>query len=574
MFIEEKQLKQFIADSGLVSKRDIAESEKEAESKKVSVGEVLVNQGRLSEDDLRKIQSYVLGIPFVDLRSQKIDFDVLSLIPEPIARKNNIIAFKKNAETLEVAMLDTDSLSTIEFIKKKVGLKIFPRLTGSESIKSALVQYQKGLKTEFGDIIRKETLALKSLPKDNPRKLADDVSVIRVVDTLLKHAIVQNASDVHVEPLEKDLLVRYRIDGALHDAMVLPKGAETPIVARIKMLAGLKFDERDLPQDGRFKVEMNDERVSLRVSILPTFYGEKTVLRLLRENVSGFTLEHLGFHGEALEHLHDVAKFSSGMVLVTGPADSGKSTSLYTLLDILNTPDVNVATIEDPVEYQMPRVNQTQVRPEIGLSFSSGLRSLLRQDPDVIMVGEIRDSETASLSAHAAFTGHVLLSALPADSAAGAISGLLSMKVEPFLIASTLSVIINQRLVRKLDESKDRRALSKAELSALGKVVDLDRMLGILRNGRVIGSKDGWDNVMFGSAKATATSDGYKGRIGIHEVLKISGTVKELITRGSSSVEIEERAKKEGMITLLEDGLFAAAQGLTTVEEVLRAVSR
>jgi len=582
MFIEEKQLKEFIADSGLVSKQDIAECEKEAKTKKVSVGEMLVNQGRLSEDDLRKIQAYILGIPFVDLRAQKIDFDVLSLIPEPIARNHNIVAFKKNAETLEVAMLDTDDLSAIEFIKKKVRLKIFPRLTDTESIKSALLQYQKSLKAEFGDLIKKETATLKALSEevgiksqsgDDLKKLAEDLPVIRVVDTLLKHAIIQNASDIHIEPLEKELLVRYRIDGLLHDAMVLPKEAEMSITARIKVLSNLKLDEKRLPQDGRFKVEMNNERVSLRVSILPTFYGEKTVMRLLRESVSGFTLEHLGFHGEALERIHNATKLATGMILATGPTGSGKSTTLYTVLDILNTPDVNISTVEDPVEYQMPRVNQTQVRPDIGFSFASGLRSLVRQDPDIIMVGEIRDNETASLAVNAALTGHLVLSTLHTNSAAGCIPRLLDMKIEPFLLVSTLSVVIGQRLVRRLEDSKERRVLSKAELGALAKVIDLDRMLTILRDEKVIGPKDGWDKVMFGSPKASAESDGYKGRVGIHEVLKMSPAVKELIMKGATSGDIEAQAKREGMITMLEDGIFVAAQGMTTIEEVLRVVS-
>jgi len=583
MYIEEQQLKTFINDSGLVPKKDVAEAEKEAKEKKIGLGEVLVNQGKLSEDDLRKMQAYILGIPFVDLKGQKIDFAVLSLVPEPIARNHNIVAFKKNEGTLEVAMLDTDDLSAIDFIKKKVGAKILPRLTDSDSIKSVLLQYQKSLKAEFGDLIKQETATLKALSEeiggskasgDDLKKLAEDLPVIRIVDTLLKHAIIQGASDIHIEPMEKELLVRYRIDGLLHDAMVLPKEAEMSITARIKVLSNLKLDEKRLPQDGRFKVEMNDEKVSLRVSILPTFYGEKTVMRLLRESVSGFTLEHLGFHGEALERIHNSTKLATGMILATGPTGSGKSTTLYTVLDILNTPDVNISTVEDPVEYQMPRVNQTQVRPDIGFTFASGLRSLVRQDPDIIMVGEIRDNETASLAVNAALTGHLVLSTLHTNSAAGAIPRLMDMKIEPFLLVSTLSVVIGQRLVRRLSESsKDRKPLTKGELGALGKVVDLDRMLTILRNDRVIGPKDGWDKVMFGSPTVTKEDDGYKGRVGIHEVFKMTPTIRELIMKGATSGDIEVQAKKEGMVTMLEDGIFVAAQGLTTIEEVLRVVS-
>jgi type IV pilus assembly protein PilB len=581
MYIEEEQLKSFIADSGLVSKKDIVEAQAEAKAKKTGLGEILVNHGKLSEDDLRKMQAYILGIPFVDLKGQKIDFAVLSLVPEPIARTHNIVAFKKTPDTLEVAMLDTDDLHAIDFIKKKVGSKILPRLTDSDSIKSVLLQYQKSLKAEFGDLIKQETATLKALSEEvgggssegDLKKLAEDLPVVRIVDTLLKHAIIQGASDIHIEPMEKELLVRYRIDGMLHDAMVLPKEAEMSITARIKVLSNLKLDEKRLPQDGRFKVEMNDEKVSLRVSILPTFYGEKTVMRLLRESVSGFTLEHLGFHGEALERIHAATKLATGMILATGPTGSGKSTTLYTVLDILNTPDVNISTVEDPVEYQMPRVNQTQVRPDIGFTFATGLRSLVRQDPDIIMVGEIRDNETASLAVNAALTGHLVLSTLHTNSAAGAIPRLLDMKIEPFLLVSTISVVIGQRLVRRLADSKERRPLTKAELGALAKVVDLNRMLELLRNEKIIGPKDDWDKVMFGQPKAEGDSDGYKGRIGIHEVFKMTPTIKDLIMKGATSAGIEEQAKKEGMVTMLEDGIFSAAQGLTTIEEVLRVVS-
>lgn len=581
MFIEEKELKKFILDSGLVSKKDLGEAEKSAKAKSQTVGDILVSLGKITADDLRKMQAYVLGIPFVDLKGQKIDFDVLSLIPEPIARNHNIVAFKKTPETLEVAMLDTDDLSAVEFVRKKVGLRILPRLTDTDSIRSVLLQYQKSLKAEFGDLIKQETSTLKALSEEvaqetgetDLKKMAEDLPVVRIVDTLLKHAILQNASDIHVEPLEKELLVRYRIDGLLHDAMVLPKNAEASITARIKVLSNLKLDEKRLPQDGRFKVDMNGEKVSFRVSILPTFYGEKTVMRLLREGGGNFTLDHLGFHGENLERIHNATKISTGMILATGPTGSGKSTTLYTVLDILNTPDVNISTVEDPVEYQMPRVNQTQVRPDIGFTFASGLRSLVRQDPDIIMVGEIRDNETASLAVNAALTGHLVLSTLHTNSAAGAIPRLLDMKIEPFLLVSTLAIVIGQRLVRRLDDKRERKALTKAELGALGKVVDLDRMLGLLRAEKIIGPNEGWGDVLFGTPKATGDSDGYKSRLGIHEVLKMSPAVKDLIMKGATSDEIEAQAKKEGMIGMLEDGIFKAAQGFTTIEEVLRVIS-
>jgi type IV pilus assembly protein PilB len=583
MYVPEKQLKDFILDSGFVSKSDFSTAEKEAAETGVNVGLALVHQGKITEGDLRKIQAYILGIPFVDLKGQKIEFEVLSLIPEPIARNHNIVAFKKTSETLEVAMLDTDDLPAIDFIKKKVGLRIVPRLTDNDSIKKTLLQYQKSLKAEFGDLIKKETSTLKALSEElganaqsesDLKKLAEDLPVVRIVETLLKHAILQVASDIHIEPQEKELIVRYRIDGLLHDAMVLPKNAETSITARIKVLSSLKLDEKRLPQDGRFKVELNGEKVSFRVSILPTYYGEKTVMRLLREGGGGFTLEHLGFHGEGLERIHNSTKLATGMILATGPTGSGKSTTLYTVLDILNTPDVNISTIEDPVEYQMPRVNQTQVRPDIGFTFASGIRTLVRQDPDIIMVGEIRDSETASLAVNAALTGHLVLSTLHTNSAAGAIPRLLDMKIEPFLLVSTLSIVIGQRLIRRVADSKEKRKLTKVEIAALGKIIDLDRVIGLLRVEKIIGPKDSWEDIAIAVPRPSPEAeDGYKGRIGIHEVLKMSPSIKELIMKGATSAQIEDQAKKEGMVTMIEDGIFMVAQGKTTIEEVLRVVT-
>ncbi len=584
MHIEETQLKKIIEDFGLVSKADISSAVKESEKTGESIGKILIKNGKITEDDFRRMQAYMLGIPFVDLKGEKLPFEVLSLIPEPIARNHNIIAFKKNKDNLEVAMLDTEDLTAIDFVKKKVGLKILPRLTNNDSIKSALLQYQKSLKAEFGDLIKQDVANIKNIPDatgdesisvGDLKKLADDVPVVRIVDTLLKHAIIQNASDIHIEPMENELLVRYRIDGLLHDAMVLPKNVASSITARIKVLSSLKLDEKRLPQDGRFKIDMDGEKVSFRVSTLPTYYGEKTVMRLLRETVSGFTLEYLGFHGEGLDRIHKALKSSTGMILTTGPTGSGKTTTLYTVLDILNTPDVNISTIEDPVEYQMKRINQTQVKPEIGFTFATGLRTLVRQDPDIIMVGEIRDNETASLAVNAALTGHVVLSTLHTNSAAGAIPRFIDMKVEPFLIVSTVNIIIAQRLIRRLtNTNKEKYFLTKDELEVLGKSVDLDKILKALRDEKIISKGDNWDKVSFyRPKKGVRDADGYSGRIGIHEVLKVTPAIKDIIIKGGTSDDIQKQAEREGMLTMLEDGIFQAVTGATTIEEVLSAAS-
>ncbi len=586
MRLDTKQLKDFLIDSGLVTRSEFEDVENQIKQgkQKDSPGKVLVSLGKISEDDLRRAHAYVFGIPFVDLKNQKIEPAILALIPEPIARKNNIIAFRKNIDSLEVAMLDTDDLSAIEFMKKKVGLRILPRLTDTESIKSAILQYQKSLKAEFGDLIQKDVLALKAVDtsstkggmsvEDSLKKIAEDLPVVRIVETLLKHAVLQNASDVHIESMENDLLIRYRIDGILHDAMVLPKTAATSITARIKVLANLKLDEKRLPQDGRFNIELNGEKVSFRVSIIPTYFGEKTVMRILRENFGAYTLETMGFYGVNLERIHEAMKHANGMILTTGPTGSGKTTTLYTILELLNSPDVNIATIEDPIEYQMPRVNQTQVKPDIGFSFSNGLRSLVRQDPDIIMVGEIRDNETASLAVNAALTGHLVLSTLHTNSAAGTVPRLIDMKIEPFLLVSTINVVMAQRLVRKLAKDKEKYFLSKSEVASLAKTVDLDRVLAALKQEKVINTEDDWTKFPFYKAIPSVDSkDGYAGRIGIHEVMQMTPTIRDLIMKGATSQEIEGQSKKEGMLTMIEDGIFKCVQGLTTIEEVLRVVS-
>lgn len=582
MRIEDSQLKRFVTDAGLVAKKDIAAAEQIAKEEDRTLSDALVSGGYLSEDDMRRIESYVLGIPFVSLEGQSIDFDTLSLIPEPVARNHNIVAFKKHEDSLEVAMLDTADLPAIDFIKKKVGLKIQPRLTDVESMRSALRQYQKTLKDEFGDIIKKETSALKVVADENGeemseedlKEVAEDLPVIRVVDTLLRHAIIQGASDIHIEPMEEQVLVRYRIDGILHDAMTLPKHASGSIVARLKVLSGLKLDQKRLPQDGRFKMELDGQKVSFRVSIMPTYYGEKVVMRLLRENRSGFNLEGVGFHGETLERIHRAVRQTTGIILVTGPTGSGKTTTLYTILDLLNTPKVNISTIEDPIEYQMARINQTQVKPDIGFSFATGLRSLMRQDPDIIMVGEIRDEETAALAINAALTGHLVLATVHTNSAAATVARLLDMGVESFLLVSTLRVTVGQRLVRKLDMSQcESYTLTASEREELERNANLDRVLETLKAEEIVSQDATWNSIEFHRPKEGAEEDAYQGRVGIQEVLTVSGSIRELVEKDANADQIEEVARKEGMLTLLEDGIFKAAQGVTSIEEVLRVIN-
>jgi type IV pilus assembly protein PilB len=583
MQVSENELKTFILDSGLVPRKDVEDADVEAKKRSQSLGDILVSSGALTPDALRRIKAYVLGIPFVNLKDKKIPIDVLALIPEPIARTHSIVAFRKDGTNLEVAMLDTQDLPAIDSVRKKTGLKISPRLTDDESLRHALLQYQKSLKEEFGDLISTEAgkinLVKEALGEDatgeDLKKMAEDLPIVRIVDTLLRHAIIQDASDIHIEAMEEATLVRYRIDGILHDAMTLPKNAGPGITARIKVLANLKLDEKRLPQDGRFKMETESETVSFRVSLLPTYYGEKIVMRLLRETGGeGFTLEALGFHGATLERIHDATKQTTGIILISGPTGSGKTTTLYTVLDILNRPDVNISTIEDPIEYQMKRVNQTQVNPAIGFTFASGLRALLRQDPNVIMVGEIRDGETASLAINAALTGHIVLSTIHTNSASGAIPRLMDMGVEPFLLVSTLKLVVGQRLVRRLCDDKEEYTLDGKARDKVATNDKFEAALNSLKEEKLAKDSVTLDTLPFYHPKPSAEcEDGYKSRMGIHEILTVSPTIKDMILHSAAPDAIEEQARKEGMLTMLEDGLYKASRGITSLEEVLRAVN-
>jgi type IV pilus assembly protein PilB len=583
MAIDLKKLEQFLVDSNLVTQKNLELAEADSKESGRKLEDVLLRRNFVSEEMLSKARAYVLGIPFVDLSAQVISPDVLKIIPEPIARRNNIVAFRQAGSDLEVAMLDPDDLQTIDFIRKKSNLNILSRLTSKKSLESAMRQYQKSLEEEFSKIIKTESSAIikvigpsvKGLEKSmaDLQRVADELPVVRIVDTLLRHAVLEGASDIHIEPEEKDVVVRYRIDGILKDVMMLPREVHEGIIARIKVLSNLKLDEHRLPQDGRFKIESDGYKVSFRVSVLPVYDGEKIVMRLLREDAEGFTLESLGYRGNALEILHRAIKKPTGLVLSTGPTGSGKTTTLYTIIDILNTPEVNISTIEDPIEYRMPRINQTQVKPDIGFSFAQGIRTLVRQDPDIIMVGEIRDSETAGLAINASLTGHLVLSTLHTNDSAGAIPRLVDMKVEPFLISSTLSVVIAQRLVRCIcPESKEKYNLTKKELEAIGKEINLDKVLKVLKQEKIVNQKDTWETIEFYRPKESdSCPKGYKGRMGIFEVLEITPEIREMVTSGSSVDQIQEKAVSDGMITMLEDGIIKAVQGLTSVEEILRA---
>ena len=595
MRVEQEQLIAFLLDGGLAKKDQLDAAQKEAASAGKKIDEVLIEQKIVTEEELIKLKAYILGIPFVNLEKEVIPLEVLSIVPEPIARKYSVVAFRKDGSNLEVAMTDPEDIQTIEFVHKKANLTILPRLTDSKSIAAVLKQYQKSLEEEFSDLLAPRDIAVEekeagelaslegkfiSAPKDEEggnvkveelAKAAEDLPVIKIVDSLLRHAITQSASDIHIEPAEKEVIVRYRIDGILHDAMTLPKKLQQGIAARIKVLSSLRLDEHRLPQDGRFKLETTEFKISFRISIIPVYDGEKIVMRLLREEGHTTSLEGLGIHSGSLERVMRAIQRPSGMFLVTGPTGSGKTTTLYTAMEILNTAEVNISTVEDPIEYRMPRVNQTQVKPQIGLTFAAGLRALLRQDPNIVMVGEIRDTETATLAVNAALTGHLVLSTLHTNSAAGALPRLIDMGVESFLIASTVNAILAQRLVRKLCPEKEKYNLTKEQIKNLGEIFKLDDIIKIMKREKIIAPDATWETIDFFKAKPSKeTPSGYKGRVGMYEVLEVSERVRDLILKKEPFPEIERVAREEGMVTMVEDGFIKAAQGYTSIEEILR----
>ena len=588
MQLNKEQFKAFLLDSNLVTEKELKQALKKTKGTKRKLGDELVKSGIVDETRLAKVYAYLLGIPFVSLEKMKIQPDTLKIIPEAIARAHNIVAFNQTDKDIEVAMLDPKDLQTIESIKKKTGLEVLPRLTSKESIQIVLKQYQKTLEGELKDLAKRVDEKILTVADDDKgtekikgsaelEKIAKGLPIVKIVDTILKHAILEGASDIHIEPLEREIDVRYRIDGILKSAMVLPKSTLTGIIARIKVMSNLKLDEHRLPQDGRFKIEAKDYKISFRVSILPIMDGEKAVMRLLPEQSDGLTLEQLGLQGEALEKVHRAINRPHGMILATGPTGSGKTTTLYTCLDILNKPSVNITTIEDPIEYRLEHINQTQVRPKIGFDFANGLRSIVRQDPDIIMVGEIRDKETAGIAVNSALTGHLLLSTLHTNDAATSVPRLRDLGIEPFLIASTLNVVIGQRLVRKISSitRKEKYSLDKKQIEQLRKEFDLDRILEVLKQEGAVDQKADWNTIEFQRPKITGGDkekgdDGYKGRIGIYEVLEVEGEIQSLITHQGTSKEIHKEAVSAGMVTLAQDGFLKAVQGLTTLDEILR----
>ena len=571
-----------IIDKVLTSAKVITASElkkikKDAERKNMSLVQQLVAKKIITEESLYEKIADALKRPYIDLSTATIRKDVLFLIPEPIAQTHKIVAFEMSDTVLKVATSTPGDIQIIEFIEKKTGKTLDIHLASPTSIQHALKQYHKSLQTEFETITKETKGDFAGLQKDKLNKLATDIPVVRIVDTLLEYAVFEDASDIHIEPSEKEIVIRYRIDGILRQVMTLPKNALDGIVARIKILANLKVDEHRLPQDGRFKIQTDQYKISLRVSIIPTYDGEKMVMRLLDEKNQLLTLEQLGFLPAALEVVKRNVKKPHGMLLVTGPTGSGKTSTLYSMLNVLNTPEVNISTIEDPIEYRMEHINQSQVNPKIGFTFAGGLRAFLRQDPDIIMVGEIRDQETAEIAIHAAMTGHLVLSTLHTNDAVGTIPRLLDMNIAPFMVASTVTMIVGQRLVRKICiKCIESYTLDKKEIEQLGKLFDMKHIIEVLIKEKAIaGADQKLERLRFyrGKGCKNCNHTGYKGRIGIYEIMEVTPEIRNLVSHNATVENILKVVKTNGMIFMVEDGFIKAKNGITTVEEVVRVSS-
>lgn len=565
------QLKKILTFSEILSAEDFDKIQQEAASQSKKMEDFLLEKKLINQVSLYENAASCFNIPFINLKNQVIRKDLLLVIPEAIASSHKLIAFDANNSEIKIATLDPSNLEIIEFIRKKTGLEPVIHLTSPDSLKEALKQYHKSLKAEFNYLAEGQG---GDAQQEDLKKIAADLPIVKVVDTLLEYAVFEEASDIHIEPEEHDVIVRYRIDGILHTVMTLPKDLQSGITARIKILSNLKVDEHRLPQDGRFKIATKDFKVSFRVSIIPTFDGEKIVMRLLNEKAQVLTLEQLGFHSKSYDMVKKNISKPHGMILVTGPTGSGKTTTLYTVLSILNTPEVNISTVEDPIEYRMAHVNQSQISQKIGFTFASGLRALLRQDPDIIMVGEIRDEETAEIAVHAAMTGHLVLSTLHTNDAVTTLPRLSEMNIPSFLIASTTNIIIAQRLVRKICPSCIQSYnLNKQMIDELEKQLNMPNILETLeREKTILDAKKGLGSLLFyrGKGCKQCNNTGYKGRMGIYETLEINDEISSLILKKADADQIKQAAIKQGMLTMTEDGFIKAKSGVTTIEEILR----
>lgn len=544
MIITDEQLKSLILKDKILDQKKLEEMVLFAKDSKVSLADALIQNNVISDENLGVLEADFLGLPFIILSKISIPEDVFRLVPERLARKQKVVPFARDSNGIKLAMVNPQNKEIQTLIAKKTGEKINVYLSTKKDINNVLYIYRRDLQKTFDEVLQKE-----------------NVSAAEIVDLIINYAYEDKASDVHIEPKENESLIRFRIDGILHDVSLLPKILHDQIVTRIKVMSRLRTDEHLSPQDGKLRVKLPEEDLDIRVSIIPIADGEKTVLRLLSSHSGQFSLLDLGMYEQDLKKVTNGFKKSYGMILSTGPTGSGKTTSIYAILKVLNTRDINVTTIEDPIEYRIQGVNQIQTNIKTNLTFASGLRSILRQDPNVIFVGEIRDKETAGIAVNAALTGHLVLSTVHTNDAATTLPRLTDMGIEPFLVASTVNVIIAQRLIRKICEMC--KTSINITLSDLTKNIPTETIKKHFGNEKEI-------RIYKGVGCKICHNTGYTGRIGIFEVLEVSKEIKKLILQRTDSDVITNQAVSEGMTTMLDDGLEKVKKSVTTLEEILR----
>ncbi len=595
MDVLDKKIGRLLLENKKVNEQQLKVLSDRAQNEKKTLKELAVTDGVISEKDLAKLYSAYIGVPFAEFSAKDIPPEILKRIPEHIAKQYRMILFDIDPKgpNFMVAMEDPEEIQAVATLQKLFGTNIRTYIAAPSNISAAIDQYRENIGSELTKVMSSEKELDEEEEEVSEEDIAEDSPTAQTVNILIEAAIRSGASDIHIEPREDYVSVRYRVDGILKEVNRLPKKIMLSLVSRIKILSNLKIDERRVPQDGRLKIKVGEKTWSLRISTLPIMEGEKVVMRILNDTAKALTLEELGYWGRSLAIINEAMRQPHGMILVTGPTGSGKSTSLFSVLSILNNPMVNISTVEDPVEYRVAGVNQTQVNPKAGMTFAGGLRSLLRQDPNIIMVGEVRDSETAGLAVQAALTGHLVLSTLHTNNAATCLPRLLDMGIEPFLIASTVRAVIGQRLVRRLcSVCRERYKPDATQTKGLAKMFRLDdpKVMSHYHELEQQAMKQGIGKDEEGQQTELSTTDkgvsylwrahedgceacnhsGYKGRVGIYEALGNSETLQSLIVSNTTSEKIQEQAVAEGMITMQMDGFVKALRGLTATEEILR----
>lgn len=583
----QKQVEAELVKTGIIKEDAFKAAKAKAETTNQPLLGLLVQDGLLTNEVLTKTVAHFTRVPYVNLSNASVSEKVLELLPREIAERFMAVPLGEMQNRLVVAMLDADNVQAVDFLSNKIGRPLKVYTASEEGVRHVLAQYAT---ENMSEGVASALIPQDDLPKDSPttsedakiRTIVQDSPISKALSTILEYAANNRASDIHMEPLEKELKIRCRIDGVLREIMRLPKATEPPLVSRIKILSNLKIDEHRIPQDGQFTIKVGTKAIDLRIAISPVVWGEQVVIRLLDKSGTSLHLEDMGYRGRALRMIRKGLESPNGMILTSGPTGSGKSTSLYALIQEIKNDSINIVTLEDPVEYKMDGINQIQVNPEVGLTFASGLRSILRQDPDVVMVGEIRDKETATLAVQAALTGHLVFSTLHTNSAAGILPRLLDMGIEPFLIASTVRVVIGQRLVRRLvDDTKEAYQSDAAETAAVH--ATLGKLLPEKAEDREAAAKDlGYDSLplkgdnaytLYKGTDSPQSPGGYKGRMGLYEVFEVTQEIQELIIKRSTSAEIQNMAESHGMVTMREDGYLKALEGKTTIAEVNRVAA-